>query len=167
MKRGQFTLVFLLMLVAQALLNNYFGLARYVLISVLPVLILMLPHRMGTIVAMLVAFASGLAVDFFSTGMLGISSLALVPVALVRGLVLNLVFGEEYSSRDEELSLDRFGLTKMALAILILSAMFFLVYIWADSAGTVGFWPAALRWLLSVIVSTPVCVYVSTLLRRG
>ncbi len=167
MKRGQFTLVFLLMLVAQALLNNYFGLARYVLISVLPVLILMLPHRMGTIAAMLVAFASGFAVDFFSTGMLGISSLALVPVALVRGLVLDLVFGEEYSSRDEELSLDRFGILKMALAILILCAVFFLVYVWADSAGTVGFWRAVLRWLLSVIVSTPVCVYVSTLLRRG
>ena len=160
-------MVYMLMLVAQALLNNYFWLSRYLLVSVMPVLVLMLPQRMGPIVSMLIAFASGLAVDFFSTGMLGITPLALVPVALTRTFTMGLIFGEEFVARDEEIGLDRVGVLKMALATLLSCALFFVFYVWADSAGTVGFWRAVLRWLLSVIVSTPVCVYVSTLLRRG
>lgn len=165
MKKGRFILVYLILLVAQMLLCNYFRPARYLLISVLPVLILMLPRNMGAVVTMLVAFVTGLAVDFFSTGMLGITSFALVPSALGRNMLINMVFGDESGSRDEELSIARFGVLKMALAILLSCAGFFLIYIWVDAAGTVRFWPSVLRWLLSVLVSTPVCLYIASLLR--
>ena len=166
MKAWRFILVYVLMLVVQVLLCNYFGLSRYLLISVLPVLVLMLPRSMGVVLSMLVAFASGLAVDFFSTGMLGITSFALVPVALGRKALINMVFGTEVLSRDDELSISRFGLPKMTVAILQSCAAFFFLYIWVDAAGTIGFWPSVLRWLLSVLVSTPVCLYISRLLRH-
>ena len=165
MKKGRFILLYLTLLVAQIIICNYFSLSNYVLISVLPVLILVLPHRMNTILVMLIAFVSGLAVDFFSTGMLGITSFALVPSALGRNMLINMVFGDESGSRDEELSIARFGVLKMALAILLSCAGFFLIYIWVDAAGTVRFWPSVLRWLLSVLVSTPVCLYIASLLR--
>lgn len=153
------------MLVAQVLLGNYFPLSRYVLISMLPAIILLLPLDTRPIVAMLLSFALGFAVDFFSTGMLGLSSLALVPVGLVREAVITMVFGDELSARSEELSLQRLGIPKMALASLMLCSVFFLVYIWADSAGTVAFWPCAIRFVLSVAVSTPVSLFVARLLR--
>lgn len=165
MKKGRFILLYLTLLVAQIIICNYFSLSNYVLISVLPILILVLPHRMNTILVMLIAFVSGLAVDFFSTGMLGITSLALVPVALNRRILMALVFGDELVSREEETTVDRVGILKASLMALISCAIYFLVYIWADSAGTVGFWPAAGRFLLSVVVSTPVCVLVARLLR--
>ena len=165
MKKWHFTILYLMLLAGQVILCNYFGLSQYVLISWLPVLILMLPHRMGSIMSMIVAFVCGFVVDFFSTGMLGITSLSLVPVALSRRALVPLVFGDEQVTRDDELSIARFGVLKMALAILVSCSIFFLVYIWADSAGTVSFWRAALRYLLSVLVSTPICVYVAKLLR--
>ncbi len=165
MKRGRFILLYLTLLVAQIVLCNYFSLSNYVLVSLLPVLILVLPHRMNGIVAMLIAFVSGLTVDFFSTGMLGITSLSLVPVALIRRILMALVFGDEIVTREEETTFGRVGIIKASLIVLISCAIYFLVYIWADSAGTVGFWPAAGRFLLSVIVSTPVCVLVARLLR--
>ena len=164
MKGYRFILICAILLVAQVLLGNYFPLSRYVLISVLPAIIL-LPLDTRPIVAMLLSFALGFAVDFFSTGMLGLSSLALVPVGLVREAVITMVFGDELSARSEELSLQRLGIPKMALASLLLCAVFFLVYIWADSAGTVAFWPCAIRFVLSVVVSTPVSLFVARLLR--
>ena len=165
MKTLRFILLYVVLLVAQIILCNYFTLARYLLVSVLPVLILLLPRHTGTIAAMFMAFACGFAVDFFSTGMLGISSLALVPVALVRRGLLVMVFGDEQNDREDELTIARFGLPQVLLAVLFSNSIFFFVYIWADSAGTVGFWPAALRFLLSVLVSTPIGALVVRLLR--
>ena len=165
MKRGLFILVYIILMVAQIIVNNYFGLSRYLLISVLPALILLLPRNMSTILAMLVAFATGFAVDFFSTGMLGLTSVALMPVALGRRLLVSSVFGDEPADRDEQITIARFGLPKVVLALLLCCATFFLVFVWVDSAGTVPFWTAALRWLLSVLVSTPVGLLVSRILR--
>ena len=84
MKNGRFILLYLVLTLVQILLCNFFGLSRYMLVSVLPVLILMLPLGTGSIIAMLIAFATGFAVDIFSNGMLGITPLALVPVAFSR-----------------------------------------------------------------------------------
>ena len=160
MKNYRFILVYLIMVVVQVLLDNFFPLSRYVLISVLPALILVLPVDTRPIAAMLLSFALGLVVDFFSNGMLGMSSLALVPVGLVRSAVIAGVFGAELTSRGDELSVHRLGVPKMVLTCLILCAVYFVVYVLVDSAGTVAFWPAALRFGLSILVSTPVCVFV-------
>ena len=165
MKNYRFILICVLLLIAQVFLDNFFPLRRYVLISILPAIILLISLETRSIVSMFLAFAVGFAVDFFSTGMLGISSLALVPVGLVRGAVVGLVFGDELSARGDELSIQRLGVPKMALASLLLCALYFAIYVWVDSAGTVSFWPAALRFVLSVAVSTPVCLFAARLLR--
>lgn len=165
MKNGRFILLYLVLTLVQILLCNFFGLSRYMLVSVLPVLILMLPLGTGSIIAMLIAFATGFAVDFFSNGMLGITPLALVPVAFSRRFFIGLIFGDEQTSRDDEISIGRFGLPKISLAVLLACMLYFAVFIWADSAGTAGFWPSALRFLLSVLVSTPVCVLIARILR--
>ena len=160
MKNYRFILIYIIMVVVQVLLDNFFPLSRYVILSVLPALILVLPVDTRPIVAMLLSFVLGFVVDFFSDGMLGLTSLALVPAGLVRGAVISGVFGDELSSRGDELSVQRLGVPKMVLVSLILCSVFFAVYVWADSAGTVSFWPAVLRFALSTLVSTPVCVFV-------
>ncbi|MDT3366005.1 MAG: hypothetical protein LIQ26_01815 [Bacteroidota bacterium] len=165
MKDYRFVILYLVFLIAQIVLCNFFGMSRYLMISVLPVLVLMLPLGMGNIVTMLIAFAIGFAVDFFSNGMLGITSLALVPVALVRRFVISIVFGNEKSARGEEITVERLGIPKIGLASLILCSLFFIIYVWVDSAGTAGFWAALFRIVLSVLVSTPVCVFAARLLR--
>lgn len=165
MKNWRFILICMVLLIAQILLDNYFPLRRYVLISILPAIIMLTSLDARPIVSMLLAFVVGFAVDFFSTGMLGLSSLALVPVGLVRSSVVAMVFGDELTARGDELSLQRLGIPKMALAALMLCSLYLLVYIWVDSAGTVPFWPSALRFVLSVAVSTPLCLFAARLLR--
>lgn len=165
MKNYRFILLSLLLLIVQVFICNYFGLSRFVLVSLLPAILLMLPQEYGGVVTMLIAFAAGFAVDFFSTGMLGLTSAALVPAALLRRPVIAMVFGDELSSRNDQVSLSHLGVPKMTLAMLILCSVFLLVYVWIDSAGTSGFWTGALRFALSVLVSTPLCVFVAAILR--
>lgn len=165
MKNWRFLLLYVILVVVQILVVRYFGLSHYVLLSVLPVLILLLPREVGVILAMLIAFATGFVVDFFSNGMLGITSLALVPVALTRRPFAEMVFGDDQAAQEKEFTIARFGIPKISLAILLTCAVYFLVFIWADSAGTVPFLSAALRYVLSVVASSLVCVFVAGLLR--
>ncbi len=165
MKDYRFIIVFASLALVQVVMCNFVNLSRFVVLSILPALVLMLPTRWDNIRMMLTAFVLGFAVDFFSTGMLGLTSFALVPVALSRGFITGLLFGDELESREGELSVTRFGILKFILATLILCAIYFLLYVWIDAAGTMKFWECALRFLLSTLLSTPVCVLVAKLLR--
>lgn len=158
-------LLCLLMLAVQVIFNQFFGLSRYVMFSLLPAIILMMPRNYGSVVLMLIAFAIGFAVDFFSGGLLGLSSLALVPVALVRHRLSGLVFGDGVDAGIDIQTLKRITYQKEVLFFFLSCALFFTVYVWADSAGTVAFWRALLLIVLSTVVSVPLCMYVSRILR--
>lgn len=161
MSRNHFFLTYLLMLVLQILICNYFNLSPYLLLTILPVMILMLPIRFGTLFAMILAFVSGLAVDYLSEGVIGLNALALVPVALLRKGIIYLVFGSEFFARKENISLRKHGVLKMSVAIILSQALFLLIYIWADGAAMRPFLFNMVRffvslvagWLLSLLLS--------------
>lgn len=165
MKDWRFWVIFAVLTVVQILLCNFLDLSRYAVLSFLPVLILMLPLRLGTVPLMLISFALGFTVDFFSTGMLGLMAASLVPVGLLRGGVVSLLFGDELGPREGELTITWFGVPKFALATLILCSVFFASYVCIDAAGTYGFWAGLLRFAVSVAISTPVCLGVAKILR--
>ncbi len=145
MRRSNFFLVYLLLVVAQILICNYFHLTPYVTLSLLPVMVLCLPIRVSTTVALFIAFATGLSVDLLAEGLLGLNTLALLPVAFIRMPLIRLIFGEDLISRKEDFTVRKNGIGKVTLAILLVQALFLLLYIWADGAGTRPFWFNALR----------------------
>ena len=151
MRSSQFWAVYLLLLLAQLLLSNYFNLTPYLMLSILPVMVLCIPIRVGPSGAMLIAFATGLVVDLLSEGLLGLNALALVPVAYLRNPVLRLIFGEELFSRREDFSPKRHGAVKTAMALLFVQAAFTFIYVWADGAATRPFWFDAARFGLSLL----------------
>lgn len=136
MKHNGFFLRAALLIVLQILIWDFLDLSQYVMITILPVIILFLPMSVKTPGAMLFAYAVGFIVDFLSSGMLGLSSLALVPVALLRLPFVRLFFGEEALLRKEDLSIKRYGWGSSIVCILLLTAIFLAAYIWADGAGT-------------------------------
>jgi hypothetical protein len=145
MRRSNFFLVYLLLVVAQILICNYFHLTPYVTLSLLPVMVLCLPIRVSTTAALFIAFATGLSVDLLAEGLLGLNTLALLPVAFIRMPLIRLIFGEDLISRKEDFTVRKNGIGKVTLAILLVQALFLLLYIWADGAGTRPFWFNALR----------------------
>lgn len=143
---------------------NYLNLSQYLMIAFLPAMILCIHIDKGDIYSMIVAFITGFIVDFFVGGMLGLTSLALVPVALARRGIIRLVFGQEVFSRVENISIRRQGIGKMALGITMATALFLLVYIWADGAGTRPLWVNILKLALSLLASVPASLFIAELL---
>lgn len=161
---NNFTVKYLLLLIAQILLWNYFNFTQFLTLAILPVMILCLPVQKGTAYGMLVAFATGFAADFFSSGLLGLSSLALVPVALLRLPIVQLTFGSELRARGEDISFERQGTRKMMLATCMATAVFLLVYIAAESAGTRPLWVDLVKFAASLAASTLLSTYIAWIL---
>ena len=160
----QTALKFFLLFLAQAALWNYFNFTPFVVIVILPAMILCLPVERSTLYAMAVAFVTGLGIDFIVTGQLGLTSFALVPAALLRRAVISLVFGSELFARGEDLSFHRQGWRKPALAVLLLTAVFLLPYVWLDDAGIHPFWFCAVKFAASLAASTAVSVFIAYLM---
>ena len=158
------TIKFILLFVVQLLVWNYSNFLQYVFIVFLPVMLLCLPIERGSISLMLLAFVLGVAADFLVNGQLGLTALALVPVAALRRTVIQLVFGNEILARGEELSFHRQRYTKFATATLMLTSVFLLVYLWVDGAGMYSLGFLALKYVISLLVSTAVSVPVAYLL---
>lgn len=158
MRNAQFWFVYLLMALLQLALTNYGSVTPYIMITILPVMVLCIPIRTGTVAAMGIAFVTGLAVDWLSEGVLGLNALALVPVALSRDGIIRLVFGKELFARKEDFSTKRSGFPQVALAVFFSLVIFLLVYIWVDSAGTRPFWFNVGRFFASLAISYLACL---------
>ena len=164
MRKSQFYLVFVVLTVVQMLICNYFHLSPYLMLSILPVMVLCIPLRVGTVGAMVIAFATGLVVDLLAEGALGLNTLALVPVAYARKGVIRLIFGEELFARKEDFSVRKNGFGQVALAIFLVQALFLAIYVWADSAGTRPFSFNAIRFGVSLLAGWAVSLLVIDIL---
>lgn len=145
MNSSSFWVSYFLMLLAQLLISAFFHVTPYITLSILPVMVLCISTRVGTFPTMLIAFGSGLLIDWLSEGVLGLNALALVPVAFSRNTIIHLIFGEELFSRKEDFSAKNNGFAQMALALLLAQSLFLVIYIWADGAGMRPFWFNAAR----------------------
>ncbi len=164
MKETRFLVNFLLLLIVQICIANFFRLSQYVMLSILPAMILLIPIRHGTIPALFIAFATAVAVDLLSDGLLGLNVLALVPVAFCRVGIIRLIFGDEIFARKEDISVPRQGIWKMSVAIIMAQALFLIIYIWADGAGTRPLWFSGIRFAASLVGGYILSLFVASIL---
>lgn len=164
MRDSAFLLKFIILLVAQVLIWNFCNFSQYAMLTFLPVIILLLPTKQETLISMLIAFAAGFLVDFLADGMLGLTSLALVPVAFLRKGIIRLVFGSELLSREENISLRKHGASHIIVSTLLCTAIFLAVYIWADGAGMRPLWFNLVKFGASLLLSSIVSVFLAIVL---
>ena len=157
MRHWNLSVKYLLLLAAQVLVWNYFNFTPLLTVTILPVMILCLPLGCSVSMSLIIAFASGFAADFLTI-------LALVPVAFLRRPLLSMVFGSELLARGEEVSSRRLGRTKMLIAITLSTALFLLIYITADSAGTSPLWAMAVKFAASLALSSAISLPIADLL---
>lgn len=160
----QFALKYLILCIAQVLLLVYLSFSQLAYIAILPVMILCLPSSWSAIKAMLLAFITGLAVDFLIDGRLGLCCASLVAVAFSRRTIIRFVFGEEIFLRKEEITLRRQGWPKFLISSAILTAIYLGAYILLDGAGTRALWIDIVKFVCSLIVSTALSMMVAHIL---
>jgi hypothetical protein len=161
MKTNQnFGLLYFLLTICQVVLCNYSNLGPYIMLTLLPAMVLCIPTQVSTIACMLIAFASGLATDWLSEGLLGLNTAALLPVAASRKWIIRLFLGEDIIARNDSFSIRKNGLGKVTLALMAAGMLFLATYILLDGAGTRPLWFCLTRfgvsllcnWLLGLIV---------------
>lgn len=156
-----FRILYILMLICQIVLCNFSPLGPYIMLSLLPAMILCVPLTVSTAACMFIAFASGLAVDWLSEGLIGINAASLVPVALARKGIIRIFFGEDLINRSDSFSFNKYGTAKVSAAILTSLAIFLAFYVALDGAGTrplwfnIAYFGASLfcNWIVSLLVT--------------
>ncbi|MBP5486679.1 MAG: hypothetical protein J6Y06_03485 [Bacteroidales bacterium] len=162
--RKSFTFTYILMVIAQMILSNYFHFTPLAMLTILPAIVLLLPTKVDTFWAMVIAFATGLAVDLFAEGTLGINALSLVPVAFLRKTLIGTIFGVEPFEQKENLSIKKYGFARISFAIILVTALFLAIYILADSAGTRPLWFLGTKFGISLLASYLVSILLVNLL---
>lgn len=159
-----FGILYILILICQILLCNYSPIGPYIMLSVLPAMILCVPLKVSTGLCMLIAFASGLAVDWLSEGLIGINAASLIPVALARKSIIRIFFGEDIISRKDSFSFNKNGAVKIIAALIIALIIFLGFYIILDGAGTRPMWFILTHFAASLAASLILSLIVTNIL---
>ena len=91
--------------------------------------------------------------DYFAEGIIGLNAAALLPVAILRRTLIEAIFGPEPFEQEENITVKKYGLAKVSLAIFIITAIFLLIYNIADCAGTRPFIFILAKVCLSLLAS--------------
>ena len=114
-----FWIYYFLLLIAQVIICGNFQISPYLVLSFLPAIIICIPLSVNTIGCMLIAFASGLAVDWLSEGLIGLNAAAAVPVAFARKFMIRVFLGEDLISRNDSFSFRKNGAAKITTMMML------------------------------------------------
>jgi hypothetical protein len=165
MKTGQnFWILYSLLAICQIALCNYAHLGPYLMLTMLPAMVMCIPLSVGTPLCMMIAFMSGLAVDWLSEGLIGINASSLLPVAFCRTTFIRIFLGEDIINRKDSFSIRKNGAGKIAIVLSAALMVFLAVYILLDGAGTRPFWFCAARFCSSLAVNLILSLVVAWIL---
>lgn len=164
MTTSRFTVLYIIVLFAQVVIGNYCDFTQLLFITVLPSMIMMLPPSVSTRKALTIAFFSALFIDLATESIIGINVFAAVPTALVRRPVITMLFGDDPDGRGKTISMSGTGFLQVCIMILISTAIFLALYLWADGAG-LGF--SVAKFFVSLVASTICSIGACDLLASG
>lgn len=140
MKTQNFGLLYFLMVLGQMVLCNFADFGPYVMLTMLPAMMICVPLTISTPLCMLLAFVTGISVDWLAEGVIGLNAAALVPVAAMRKPLIRFFLGEDLITRSDSFSFRKNGIGKISFILLVSLLLFMVVYIYLDGAGTRPMW---------------------------
>lgn len=118
----------IILLLMQIIVNHYFNLGPYIIFAFLPLVLILLPIRLGNISTMVVAFLIGLLIDLIGNSILGLNAAALTATSGARA-ILNYVFITNDEAPKKSLSnIDILGSRNYYISIIIYYLVFLVTY---------------------------------------
>ena len=164
MKTQNFGLLFFMMVLGQMVLCNFAGFSPFIMLTMLPAMIVCVPLTVSTPLCLLLAFATGLSVDWLSEGLIGINAASLVPVALMRKPLIRFFLGEDLITRSDSFSFRKNGVGKISLVLIVSLLIFLGIYVFLDGAGTRPTWFNLTRMGLSLLCNYVLALIVTNIL---
>ena len=155
-----------LLIICQILLSEYVNIWPLLYIAIFPQFIILLPPALNRSAHLLIAFVLGMAIDIFADGVPGLNAAALVAMAYIRPFFLKITLSKaNLDTTDNQPLLPRtVEIQKLAMLNGCMLAVFFLVYIMLDSAGSFPFWYTILKIAVCVIVNCIISLVCSKVL---
>lgn len=164
MKGQNFGLLYFLLVLAQIILCNFTNLGPYVMLTLLPAMIICVPLTVSTPLCLLLAFMTGLSVDWLSEGLIGINASCLVPVALMRKPLIRFFLGEDLITRSDSFSIRKNGVGKISMLLSLSIVIFLGLYVILDGAGTRPMWFNLTRFGISFVCNYILALIVTNIL---
>lgn len=149
----KFWFAYLLLTACQAVICNYVYLTPAITLTLLPAIVMCIPVEISLSATMIIAFLTGLFVDFTADTVIGLNALALVPVALCRNLILKWAISNDFIDRKDTISFKAKGFGKVTIVALIATTIFMSIYILTDGAGMRSFSFNLVRFISSTVLS--------------
>lgn len=143
----------LLLVIMQMIISNFIYLGPYIIISLMPFVMFLMPLSWSQGRMLLLTAAVSLPVDIFAEGVPGLNALALLPIAYARPLLLSITAASDSKGREGVISPEWMG-TRGFTALAGISLLAFLtIYNIADCAGTRPASFVATRTLISTVIN--------------
>lgn len=148
--------VFLMLM--QMLISGYVNIWPMLYIAVFPMLLIALPYNINRYIALLVAFGTGLLIDFVSDGVLGLNAAAATALMYFRGPFFHLIINKNTLENMTLLTERSIGTSKFILLSAFSYAVFFIFYIALDSGESTSFLYILLRFAINLTVNVALVV---------
>ncbi len=118
---------------AQILISEYVNIWPMLYIAIYPLILIIIPQNINTVVYMIIAFALGLGIDSLADGIPGLNAAACVAMAYSRKTALNLILKKSALENISRINSREIRIKKFIFLCIFMYSVFFLVYISLDN----------------------------------
>lgn len=160
------TAVFAIVLILfQILLNGILALVPYVNIIILPIILIIIPPNVKSVICMLYALAAGICVDYLSDGVIGLNAAAMVAVAFAREFIFRLVIGKGEINAHVAHTL-RIKTGQYIIINLFVYSLWFAIYQYLDDVMSYRISVQFTRFLINVVVNSILAVALENIIDK-
>ena len=156
---------FIILILVQVLVFNNMNLGGYLHPYIYVLFIMLLPVNINRSLLLILAFFTGLTVDYFA-GTLGLNASASVFLAYLRPGVIRLFFGKQEFSTGEEIRLTSVGVFGFLKYSIVLVFMHQLLLYYLEILSFRNFFFTFNKVLLSTLLSTVIIIIVMMLFTK-
>lgn len=152
----------------QIAIDYFFNFGFYVIASIIPIIIINLPYKTPTPVALVIAFLVGVSIDLLSNTPVGLCTASLLLATLFRRVSIKLFIGKESLDKNERmLNSNIIPLETIAIITFSINFIYILTYIFLENFSFAPIQFNLLRLIISVTINSGITMLYYFITNKG